>query len=83
MQIHEINETTRNYIIRLTDEMNDFEDIIVEMATAHIKPESPFFTHCEIKFKHRCNRTIDNHIKYFETICEGLRKLKEKLEDPA
>ncbi|WP_289146981.1 hypothetical protein [uncultured Megamonas sp.] len=66
-----------------TPEMNDYEFVEVEMSAPHLDPESKYFTHCKIKFDLNRSRTIDNHIKYFETICEGLRNLKEKLEDPA
>lgn len=83
MEIDEIYEESRNFTIRLTDEMNDYEFVEVEMSAPHLDPESKYFTHCKIKFDLNRGRTIDNHIKYFETICEGLRNLKEKLEDPA
>jgi len=83
MKIDEIQEVNRVFTIRLIDEMNDYEDVDVQMSTEHLDPRSKFFTHCEVKFNQNRNRTIDNHIKYLETICKGLKELKEKLEKPA
>lgn len=81
MKINEIYEAERMYIIRLVDNMNDFEDITVDMPSEFINPKSPYFTHCKVNMNMNQNRTIKGHIKYFETICKGLKELQKKLEE--
>lgn len=79
MKIQEIIESSKTFIIRLKDEMNDYEDIEVDMPSEYTKPTSKFFTHCEIKLNSLKHRTIDNHIKYLKTVCAALEKLKQQL----
>lgn len=79
MRIEEIYETSKNFTIRLKDDMNDYEDIEIEMFSEHTNPKSKFFTHCEIKLNTIRNRTIDGHIAYLKTVCEALERLKNQL----
>lgn len=81
MKLDEICESERTYILRYIDEMNDFEDITVNMPSEFTKPESQYFTHCNINLNVVKNRTIPEHIKYFKSICEGLKQLQQKLEE--
>ena len=76
MKVNAIEETTREYVIRLVDKMNDFEDVEVEIVTEHLNPESKYFTHCNVKLNTLRNRTIQEHIEYYEAICRGLRELR-------
>lgn len=79
MRIEEIYETSKNFTIRLKDDMNDYEDIEVEMSSEHTNPKSKFFTHCEVKLNAIRHRTIDEHIAYLKTVCEALERLKNQL----
>ena len=80
MIIEEIYEAEKVFIIRLSDKMNDYEDIEVNMCSEFANPKSKYFTHSEVKINTLKNRTIDEHIKYLQTICEALKQLKEKLK---
>ena len=79
MKIEEIYEASKNFTIRLKDDMNDYEDIDVEMSSEHTNPKSKFFTHCEVKLNTIRHRTIDGHIAYLKTVCEALERLKNQL----
>lgn len=78
-KMHEINKVTRTYILRMTDDMNDFTDINVEVSEAHATPKSKFFSHCELDYPQKRNRTIDEHVKFYKALIIGLEGLKEEL----
>ena len=79
MKIDEIKEVEKMFIIRLCDEMGDFEDIEVTMCSEFADPKSEYFTHSEVKINTLKNRTIDEHIAYLQVVCKGLEQLKEQL----
>ncbi len=81
MRIEEIREVNREYVLRFTDGLGDFEDIEVNMTTEHIDPKSKFFTHCNVKLNILRSRTIDGHIEYLQTVIQALKTLKERLKD--
>lgn len=80
MKIDSIQEVKKEFTIRLCDEMNDFEDIAVVIPSEFTKPQSPYFTHCEVKINTLRHRTISQHIEYLKTVCSALEQLQEKLE---
>lgn len=80
MKIDEILEVNREFVIRLIDDMGDYEDVQVSISSEHISPKSIFFTHCEIKLNDLRHRTIDGHIKYLQSVIKGLEELKERLK---
>lgn len=80
MKIDRIQEVTKEFTIRLRDEENGYEDIAVVMSGEFAKPQSPYFTHCEVKINTLRHRTISQHIEYLKTFCSALEQLQEKLE---
>ena len=79
MEIEEIYEAEKVFIIRLRDKMNDYEDIEVNMCSEFANPKSKYFTHSEVKLNTIRHRTIDGHIAYLKTVCEALERLKSQL----
>ena len=71
MKIDSIQEAKKEFTIRLCDEMNDFEDIAVVMPSEFTKPQSPYFTHCEVKINTLRHRTISQHISNNGLSCIG------------
>jgi len=80
MKIDSIFEAEKRFIIRLSDEMGDYDDIEVEMYSEFADPRSEYFTHSEVKINTLKNRSIDEHIEYLQTVCKALKQLKDKLE---
>ena len=79
MIIDDIQETERQFVIRLRDKMNDFEDVEVNISSMFLNLKSEHFSHGEVKLNTLRNRTIDGHIEYLKTVIQGLEQLKTKL----
>lgn len=76
-----IKETERSYEIRIKtgEGMTEYEDIDVYISSDALKPNSKFFTHCELKINMIKHRTIDEHIGYLKNVISGLEELKEEI----